>query len=501
MKKFLPLFLLLFSLALSQNAEDFNITVETNVTTEIEKNENADLKPYYFIGEAISMNSAIINIMNESYDYIVSNITENFTVNLTPGYYYLEVFLPDGNKITHPFTVIQPEIDVAPRILFVNETLKIFVRDYVGKNFHIQLAENVYDFVNLNETSTFSLIIENSGNYTLYVNNESFEIQVLPRLPEKKSVKLNLSLNNYAYKNQKIDFNISGDPNTTFNLSIILNDNMVMQLMDKTSEEGLYFGNLYFEEEGSYTVIFSYESEIEVYNLTVLKYPQNFTILNLYDFYEKNVTFTLKGPPLTQFYLYFTSKNFTKVYFLQTSEEGSYEFEDEFEKGEYELSLIVEDETVLSKTIYVNTTREVAAEDFLNDTILHLNEDVLSNETAFILKGRNITFDCNGHKIEANISIEVNDAEDVEIKSCIIENSYIAIFIENSKNVKVRNIKTINNLNGVIVKNSENVTISDSDLSDNEFYGLLFFNVKNPNVENTNVTTKTNVEMIVRLKD
>jgi parallel beta-helix repeat protein len=506
MKKLIFLLAILLGIGISLSGID-NST-EDNVTIQIM------LKPYYFINETFNFtiqpvfDAIEFNILNNSSEYVARNITNNFTLDLPAGIYYLETKILDKNytNITS-FEIIEPEIDVYPRVIFVNESFFVFIRDYSPKFFEIKIYPEVfYNFTSFNETTILEFSLNESGNYTVFVNEMQFNIQVLPYLGEYSEKKyLNMSLSsNKVLPGENITIAINGSSNTSFNLELFYNGTNIMQIIDKTNEEGFYSTNISLEQTGIYELLLEYdESRI---NETITVYPANFTVDGLKEIYESsNVSFIIHGPPLKDFSLYFATLNLSKVYSMRTDAKGEAEFSDFFDEGEYNLTIVYEGntmfETNFSVKIFSNESYEAVASNGLgDDSYLELDEDVLGDNSAILIRGRNITLDCKGHRIVSNnTGIVIENSNMVRLTNCLLESNKIGVLIKDSSDIRITNFSTFSNTNGIIAKNSSDVIVYDSDLTGVEFYGFLLFS-STGDAMSSKIKTSTNIDILYALK-
>ncbi|MEM5776851.1 MAG: hypothetical protein QXJ06_00185 [Candidatus Aenigmatarchaeota archaeon] len=500
--------LLFLGIVLSQYAQN-----EVNNIEELNQNINENyfnisIRDYYFVNETLNLNFsseyfAKFSILNSSMDYIAENISSNFVFNMLPGNYYLEIEIPELNYTNYTsFQILSPQIEVYPREIYVNESVFVFIKDYIGKNFTILIEPEgkILNFLKLNETDVLSFNFQNEGNYTISVNEKKYNITVL----KKENNILNLSfVDENFFVNKNISFVINGSAYTSFNFSVSFRDLVIFQIKGMTNEDGFYNGFIYFEIPGNYTINFEYSDINENYFIEI----KDFSDFNIDDFkinYEKNVSFLIKGPALTDFYLYFSSGNYTKVYYLRTNSEGKNYFEDIFEEGEYNLNLISKDRVFINLNFSVGLDKissEMNDEIIGNNIFYKLDHDIISEDIGIFIRGNNITLDCGGYLIKSKIfAIFVRNSTNINLNNCIVQNSDIGLFIINSENIIISNFLVTNNSNGIIAKQSKNIKVINSDLAENEFYGLLFFSVENPVVENTNVMTNTNFEVLEKIK-
>ncbi|MCS7134911.1 MAG: right-handed parallel beta-helix repeat-containing protein [Candidatus Aenigmarchaeota archaeon] len=501
----LVMLIVFFSLMFSKGLEEVQTYVNESQENSFSEKFVLEIKPYYFFGEKFSFNFScnctdfLLSLLDESLNY-KANATENLTLEFPPGKYYLEANISGERVYLAQFEIIASEVKVYPRILFVNDSLYIEVRDYIGKNFEIIIepSGSIYNFIALNETSKFSLKMEQSGNYTILIDNKSFEIEVLPYLNAKKELKIIFDEEKF-FANKTINYKVSGSPHTEFKLSI-LRDVIFFQIFGATDENGVYAGNFTLNNEGNYTLMLEYDNTSKEYEFFVQNIEVKLEIIEMQKVYCENVSFLIKGSDNTDFHLYFTSGNYTKVYSLKTNSSGFHYFEDKFEDGKYKVYLIVEDFNE-SREFDVMCV-EMKETDFIGDnSYVELSEDIFSDDVGLKVYGKNVTIKCNGRKIVSKIGINVKNSSDVFIDGCFFEKNYFALLVENSENLRLSNIIAANNSNGIIIKRSKNVEVVDSILEENDFYGLLFFNVENPLVKNTKVKTQTNMEVLAKLKD
>lgn len=495
-----------------QNEIDYYINDTKELKTE-EKNQTSNenyfkisLRDYYYVNEIFNFNfssiyHATFNILNSSMDYIAENINSNFILNLLPGDYYIEINIPELNYTNYTyFQILSPEIKVYPREIYVNENVFVFVKDYIGKNFSIIIEPEgkIFNFVKLNESEVFSFNFENEGNYTIFVDQNIYYVNVLKK---KEYSFLNFSFaDRDFFSNQNISFIINGSAYTSFNFSVISENIVVFQIKGITDQDGFYNGFVYFEMPGNYSVYFEYGEVKDIYSIEV-KDMFNFNIYDFLENYERNVSFLIIGPPLADFYLYFYKETYTKTYYLRTGSSGLIYFEDIFENGEYNMSLVYKEKIVTSKSFFVGSKNNI--NEISGDNIIYkLDNDILSDDIGIFIVGNNILLDCGGHSIIGkNFAIFVENSKNVELKSCVIENSDIGLLISNSENITVSDFSTNDNSNGIIIKYSRNIKVINSNLTGNRFYGLLFFSVENPIVENTKVKTNTNFEILEKIKN
>jgi len=506
MKKII-LFLLVMLLGIGISLSEIDEIKEGNVI-------QVTLKSYYFVNETFNFslqppfNSTEFNIINNSSEYVAMNVTSNFTLDLPPGIYYLETKIHDENytNIT-AFEIIEPEIDVFPRVVFVNESFFVFIKDYYPKPFEIKIYPKVfYNFTSFNETTIIEFSLNESGNYTVFVNEKEFELQVLPyfsEYPTKKELNMSLS-SKKVLPEENITITVNGSPDTSFNLEIFFEGANIMHIIDKTNEEGFYSTNISFKDTGVYELIFEYDEG--GMNETIIVEAVNFSIENLKEVYEtNNVSFTIFGPPSKDFSLYFNTWNFSKVYYISTSSTGKAEFSDFFDEGEYNLSIIYEESIILeasfSVKIFVNESYEEILQNILgDDTYLELEEDMVGDDFAILIKGRNVTLDCKGHRILSNnTGIIIEDSSMIRLTSCILEGNKIGVLIKDSSDVRIDNFFTFSNTNGIIAKNSNDVMVFDSDLTGVDFFGFLLFSSTGDAI-NSKIKTSTNIDILYSLK-
>ncbi len=467
-------------------------------------NYSIETKPYYFVNETFNFSiysdsAYIVNILVNNSNYLFQNISNNFTLDLRPGVYLMEVVFTEKNHTNYTsFEVLPGEMEIYPKKVFVNENITLHVRDYIGKSFEIRIipSDMTFNIINTNESFDFNLSFDNEGNYTIFVNENVFSIEVLNK--EVLSLKLD---KNIAFVNQSINFQINGTPNTFFNLSIAARDVVFIQIKGFTNDQGFYNSSFLVEYPGNYTAIFEYGKNIHYEDIVVMKEFKAFSIDNVKNIYGRNVFFYVSGPPSTDFYLYFSSENYTKVYYLRTNSFGMHSFEDEFDIGIYNLTLTYDGFSV-SKMFSVFDKEKNIIGVLGDDTVLELTEDVVSDDIGINIQGNNVTLNCNGFKIKArNFGILIQDSSSVNIQDCVIADSDIGIMIKNSQDVSIYKISTLNNSNGVIAMHTKNISLFDSDLTENEYYGLLLFAVSNPIVERTSVKTNTNLDILSKLKN
>ncbi|MBU5688613.1 MAG: right-handed parallel beta-helix repeat-containing protein [Candidatus Aenigmarchaeota archaeon] len=512
----LGLALVFLGVVISQYVQDetdgFNETLGLNQSNEENQSINQNyinltLREYYFINQTFDFNfssnySIQFSILNYSMNYIAENITNSFVLDLLPGYYYLEVYIPELNYTNYTnFNVLLPEIEVYPKQIYVNENVSILIKDFVGKNYSIIIEPDgrIFNFLKVNESEIFHFSFENEGNYTIYINGIGYNLSVLKENEEKI---LNLSFEEkHFFVGKNISFTINGSAYTDFNFSVFYEDVVFIQIMGSTDQEGFYNGFLYFELPGNYTAVFEYQNFKEEYYIKVDNIDE-FQIYNLMENYEKNVSFLITGPALANFYLYFEKENYTKFYYLKTDSFGNFYFEDVFEEGEYNIKLVYEDEIVLSSNFFVKDENTGKYKIIGNDIFYELNEDVFSDDVGIYIKGKNITLDCKGHSVKGvDYAIFVDNSENIELRNCVIENSDTGLIINRSEFVSIFGFVSNKNSNGVIAKYSKNIKVVDSDLSENEFYGLLFFSTENTDVLNSKVKTNINFEIIEKIKN
>jgi VCBS repeat-containing protein len=495
--------------------------------TEMQKNQTQNssfaiiLKPYYFVNETFNfnvdpeLNFTEFNILNGSLEIAARNISYDYILNLPPGMYYLAATgFYGGENYTNltSFEVIEPEIQVYPENVYYNQSFFVLIRDYVGKFFEvIAYPKFSYNFTTLNETTTLEFSIDEPGNYTVFVNGKAFSIQVLSKTEEVEK-ELSISLTKNAFVMENVSITVNGTPNTEFSLEFIYQNVSVMHLVGVTDENGFYYKELYFENPGDYKVVFEYDGISINDTISVNQRVVNFTVDDLKDNYEDgNVSFSVIGPEMKDFSIHFFSENLTKVYFVRTNSKGMLRFEDHFDPGEYNLTLVYEGNVVFEHSFLVGLKKNDSFE-MINhelsygnvlgdDSYVELDGDAVGDDFVFLIKGRNVTIDCRGNKIISNnTGIIVEDSNIVRLVNCSLEGNRIGVLVKNSRNVRIEGLITFDNSNGIIAKNSSDLSVFDSDLTGVEFYGLLLFSSTGEAI-NSKIKTSTNVDVLYSLKN
>jgi hypothetical protein len=497
---FLLIILLGFGIAISQiNQNESNSSIALT------------LKPYYFVNETFNfsvnpeLNFSAFNILNSSFERVAENISSNYSLDLPPGTYYLETnWFFDGKNYTNLtiFEVVEPEIDVYPRVVFVNESFFVLIKDHPNKFFGIKIYPKFfYNFTSFNETTILEFNLDESGNYTVFVNEKSFDVQVLPYIGDfKKKAELSIEISsNDVFTGEILPISVKGTPDTFFNLELFFEGIKIMQIIDKTDEHGFYFNNVSLKNPGNYELLLEYDGNVINESIKVMDIPVNFKIDNLKS--SGNVSFDVVGPPLKDFSLYFDAGNLSKIYYMRTGSDGKCEFSDYFNEGEYNLSIVYEGKKMLETKISVKPIEKASSNIVLDNSYLELDYDASGDGFAIYIKGNNITLDCKGKKvISNNIGIIVEGSSMVRLMNCFLENNKIGVLIENSSSVKIVGFNTFNNTNGIVAKNSSDVSVRDSDLTGVEFYGVLLFS-SSGNVSNSMVKTNTNIDVLYSLKN
>lgn len=523
--------IVLLKFSISQSSEDISLLIQTD-------------KEFYYKGDVVNF-KAIINInntplqntnitfqiMKENSTYFLTGQTDingtyfsNVTI-LNSGNYTITVLLNYTENIyqnTTKFEVREPEIILEKNIYFINETIKIIVIDSPRKYFNINISGPMIQssvFYHEDEISIFNLSIPISGNYTIKINDVSFDIEILPYLgllPRK--VDLDILLNESYLKNEIINLEINGTPNSEFSLNIQNPNNItILDFKSITDDNGYFTYQISFNNTGNYTVILSFSNKTleKYFNVYELLPDFKISLENRTFILPQNVSVFITSKPQTNFILKVWSIDKSYIFNLSTDEKGEQNFTNVFDPGNYSISLYFDEKELLNDWFEViNQTIKVEEIEIFNrtensyyyinssDYQLYLSEDIESENSGIIIsRANNIVIDCLDKLIDAKkYGIIVEYSSNIEIKNCNIQKSTIGIFFKDSNNIKILNNTITRNTQGIIIFNSSNIDLYNNIAIDNEYYGVLLYLSFNYSTINNLITSRSDISIFDILK-
>ncbi|MCX8179031.1 MAG: hypothetical protein N3D75_04365 [Candidatus Aenigmarchaeota archaeon] len=391
----------------------------------------------YVQNQSINFSGLVLDIYDENNSIIFSNLTDYYSFNISPGNYYLVFY-------------------------------------------------NLTDIIN----STYIRVIEMDVNRSFYVSNSTENNLDESNLTGDDKV-LYVFLEKKHYSNIPFYINISGSDNTNFSLSVNKDGSSIFALYASTNENGSFVVNLNLSE-GIYTVVLDYLNKTVSENFEIIK-KESEAKVEIQDNYVENVSLKVYADPETDVALKFDSLNLSKVYFAKTNQNGFYIFNELFEPGSYTFSLYLTDERVFEANFTVEKEKHIQGD-------IVLDNDVLSEDTAFTITGFNTTMDCKHYSIKAaKFGIIVKDAKDIKIVNCNVLDAEVALMVKNSENVIIEGLNAKNNKNGLVIVSSRYVNVISSDLRGNEFFGSLVYKSEDVVFEQTETETRTNIEFLASL--
>jgi len=318
-------------------------------------------KQYYYKNEAITIKTLALYsnntpIQNLTLLFSIKELGLNFNqstdtnglieVNITDlniGNYTLECEA-DINNITYKnitfFEVRSPIVSLDKETYLVNETINVRVLDYVGKIINITVVgplTQTLSYKTKKEESLFSLFLYEPGNYSVKINEETFNIQVL-----SQSILLNLEMKENYILGEAIPIKIIGTENTEFNLKILNPFNTsILSFTAFTDKNGIFQYEASINFAGNYKLVISFSDKTIEKNFVIKEQEPEFKI------YIEKKTISLQQPAEikifgkenTYFVLELKSDNSSYVFNLSTTDKGILEFYNFLEPGNYSVIL------------------------------------------------------------------------------------------------------------------------------------------------------------------